>query len=143
MHDARYGFTWFVAPNIMVDHLTVTEGTEDAVIAMHQTLDRLLAKHGAAIRAKGGLRIIGDWRSVKTYTPEARRRFIKELTGGRPIASAVVVVTPANSFLRMAIKAADLALAIASSAKIELSSDVDAVLRRDALGASKVAPLDW
>ena len=143
VYDARYGFTWFIAPNIMVDHLTAVDGAEDTVIAMHATLDRLLATHQASVRANGGLRIIADWRTVKTYAPDARKRFVKELSAGRPIASATVVVAPSNAFLRMAIKGADMVLALTTRAKIELSSDIEAVLRREGLSATSVATLDW
>jgi hypothetical protein len=143
VYDARYGFTWFIAPNIMVDHVTAIDGTEDTVVAMHKTLDRLLVTHGGSIRAHGGLRIIGDWRAVKSYTPDARKRFVRELSTGRPIASATVVVAPSNAFLRMAIKGADMVLALTTRAKIELSSDVDVVLRREGLTEARVGAFDW
>lgn len=136
--DPSYGFTWFVPPNIMVDHLTVSEGTEETVLAMHRTLDRLLAKHGPSIIASGGVRIVADWRMVQSYTPGARRTFMREIAKGRPMASAAVVLDGANPFLAMAVKAADMVLAMTRGPKIELFSDVGALLRREGLDGPTV-----
>jgi hypothetical protein len=138
VRDPSYGFTWFVEPNIMVDHLTVAEGTEEMVAAMHRTLDKLLASRGDSIERSGGLRVVADWRSVRTYTSGARKAFMHEITRRRPLASAAVVVEGANSLLRMAVKAADMALAMTGGPRIELHDDVVALLRREGLSAESV-----
>lgn len=128
--DPRWGYSWFLPPATMVDHLVVEHATVDTVRAMHALLDGLLAAEGARIEAAGGLVIIGDWRRVRSYTSEARRVFVERMRA-RPrklVRAGVTVLAKMNPLLRMAVQAGGMALAVSGAAKVEVYDDVEAAL---------------
>jgi hypothetical protein len=128
--EPRYGYMWFVPPATVVDQVIVEHATGDTVRAMHATLDALLAAEGARIEAAGGLVIIGDWRRLRSYTPEARRVFMERMRA-RPkklVHTGVTVLAQVNPLLRMAVQAGGMILAVAGAAKVEVFDDIDAAL---------------
>jgi hypothetical protein len=127
-HDPRFGYRWYCSPGVLVDCLTVRHGTVETVRVMHDSLDRLIARHSREIDRSGGLLIIGDWRNTKTYDPEARRLFLAELRKGRPVRGSVVILTSAGAFIRMAVQAARMASAVIGAPSIAVSDDAAAVL---------------
>jgi hypothetical protein len=66
------------------------------------------------------------------YDSGARARWIETIRGARSIRMGVVVMAGRNPFLRLLVTAADLALStgLRQRAKIELSTDIDEVLRK-------------
>lgn len=134
-HDPQFGYRWYRSPGVMVDCLTATHGTVEVVRAMHDSLDRLLGKHKREIESVGGLLIIGDWRNIKTYAPEARQLFVAELRKPRPIRGSIVILTTAGAFIRMAVQAARMASAVIGAPSIAVSEDPEAVLRANGVSA--------
>lgn len=127
-HDPRFGYRWYCPPGVLVDSTTVRHGTVETVRAMHDSLDRLIAKHSREIDMAGGLLIIGDWRNTKTYDPDARKLFLAELRKSRPVRGSVVILTSAGVFIRMAVQAARMASAVLGAPSIGVSDDAAAVL---------------
>ena len=128
-HDPRFGYRWYREPAILIDCLTVSHGTVETVRAMHSSLDKLFATNARQIELAGGLLIIGDWRSLTSYDPDARQAFLAELRKPRPIRGTVVVLAQAGAFLRMAVQAARMVSTVSGGPSIAVSEDVDAVLR--------------
>ncbi len=129
-HDPRYGYRWYREPAVLIDCITVAHGTVETVRAMHASLDRFYVAHARQIEAAGGLQIIGDWRCLKSYDPEARQMFLAEMRKPRPIRGTVVVLDRAGAFLRMAVQAARMVSSVAGGPSIAVSEDIDAVLRQ-------------
>ncbi len=127
-HDPRFGYRWYRSPGVLVDCLTVRHGTVEMVRAMHDSLDRLIAKHSREVDRSGGLLIIGDWRNLKTYDPDARQLFVAELRKSRPLRGSVVILTNTGAFLRMAVQAARMASAVIGAPSIAVSDDAAGVL---------------
>jgi len=126
--DPRFGYRWYCSPGVLVDCLTVRHGTVETVRAMYDSLDRLIAKHSREVDMSGGLLIIGDWRNLKTYDPDARKSFVAELRKSRPVRGSVVILTSTGAFVRMAVQAARMASAVIGAPSIAVSDDPAAVL---------------
>lgn len=113
----------------MIDHISVTHGTVETVRAMHASLDKMFALHATQIEDQKGVLIIGDWRQLTSYDPEARQLFLAELRKPRPIRGTVVVLAKAGAFLKMAVQAARMVTTVTGGPSIAVSEDIDEVLR--------------
>src|SRR4051794_5632807 len=72
--DPRVGFYWYVHPAAIVGQSVIGHGSVEAIDVQNDVVDRILEARSTEIRAAGGLLILCDWRSVKTYDQDARAR---------------------------------------------------------------------
>lgn len=135
-HDPRFGYRWYREPAMLIDCLTVVHGTRESVRAMYATLDSTLTVHAKSIVEAGGLLIIGDWRNLRSYDPEARQLFLSELRKPRHIRGSIVMASKAGVFVRMAAQTARMVTAVVGGPSITVTEDVDAVLREHGLAAA-------
>jgi hypothetical protein len=136
--DARIGYLWFVAPNVLVDQAHVRHGTVETAHALHDWIDRLQAARRADIDAAGGLVAVHDWRSLRGYDAPARRAY-QDRMRARPkgYLQAAYVVVPSTPLLRMAVEAGNLAAQIGSGGRVALAADPSELLAR--LGVQRPA----
>ena len=132
--DPRYGFAWFVEPAILVTQSIERHGSLAVINLFNDLVDEVLELRADSIRAAGGLFFFYDWRSVESYDSDARIRQTERM---RRRASGynrrtVIVISPQNRFLSMALEAANLFSTIALKSRIELATDAaDALARAD------------
>jgi hypothetical protein len=139
--DARYGYAWYLPPTTIVDQIVVEHATVETVQALHDDIDALLARARVRIEGEGGALIFGDWRRLRSYTPEARRLFLERVRA-RPktlMRTGVTVLARVSPILRMAVQAGGMMLAVAGRAKVEVYDDIDEALRAHGVGPRRGA----
>jgi hypothetical protein len=130
--DARLGYCWYCDPAALVVQSVVPHGSIAAVEALNEVLELVLASRGDAIRQAGGLYFFHDWRSLKGYDKAAQARQYA-LMKARPRGYArrtVIIVSPANRLLRMAVETAGLFATLTLSQRVELATTPVAALGR-------------
>lgn len=140
--DPRVGFYWYVRPAAIVVQSVIGHGNVEAIDVQNDIVDRILEACPTEIRAAGGLLILCDWRTVKTYDQDARARQRVRMDARAPGYSrrTIIVVEPASRLLRMAIEGANLFSALTFKSRIELLTRADTALERAQL--SPPSPTD-
>jgi hypothetical protein len=133
--DDRYGYVWYCGKALIVSHITVAHGSRAAAISYHEYEERVLREQAKDCAQHGGLFVIHDWRAMATYDADARKVW-QERMRERPkgyLRGSVVCVASAGALLRMAVQAANLVASVVHAAHVELSTDIDATLRKHGL----------
>jgi hypothetical protein len=131
LHDPRFGFAWYTAPAIFIAHIDVTHGSVEATMGLNDALDRVIATRDDEIRAAGGLLVIQDFRTVKSYSSEARQSFVERLKRRpRGYSRGVYVAVGINPLLRMAVQTVNIAFSMVIGGTVELIADPTVILRR-------------
>ncbi|MCB9599518.1 MAG: hypothetical protein H6722_23055 [Sandaracinus sp.] len=134
--DPRFGRVWVRPADderrlLLVNQTTVRHATLEGVHLLHDVIDRVLARDGAAIRARGGMDFLHDWRSIAGYDSEARKGYLARMSRREPgyIAHAIAVV-PNTPLVRMAVQTANVIMALGVGGNFELATDTRAAMRR-------------
>src|SRR5262245_33586539 len=94
--DPLVGFFWYAQPAAFISQSVIRHGSLDVIERQNDLMDQVLAARADEIRAAGGLFILNDWRSVRSYDQDARARQ-RERMKARPAGYArrtVIVVDP-------------------------------------------------
>lgn len=130
-HDPRFGFAWYVEPATFISQLHVTHGDVDTARGLNDALDRVIAAKGEDISKSGGLLVVQDFRTVKSYTSEARKAFVERLKQRpRGYSRGVYVAVGVNPLLRMAVQTANIAFTMVIGGAVNLIGDPLEVLSR-------------
>lgn len=130
LHDRRFGYAWYTSPAVFVCHLDVPYGDSAAAEGINDALDRVITVCDADIKAAGGLLVLQDLRSARSYSPEARQTYLARLKRRpRGYSRGVYVAIELNPFLRMAIQTANLAASMAGGGSITIVENPSEVLR--------------
>ena len=130
--DPHYGYVWYLGKGLIVSHITVAHGSNEAARAYHDFEEAILADHAAEVRAAEGIFVIHDWRAMESYDASARAVW-QERMRQRPkgyLRGSVVCVARANSLLKMAVQAANVVASVIHGAKVELTTDLAAALEQ-------------
>lgn len=124
------GFYWYVLPGTLICQSTVEHATVEVIDRHNDIVDGVLAARAEEIRAAGGLFMLFDWRSVRSYDQAARARQRERMQArGKTYARrTVVVIHPSNTLLRMAVGAANLFATLFFKSSIEILTNPDAVV---------------
>jgi hypothetical protein len=133
--DPRFGFSWYCEPAAFVTQSVVENGTLEAVTALNDLIDRVLADRAEEVCSSGGLLLFHDWRSLKGYERAARKRQLERMRARKSgyARRTVVVVAPANRLLRMAVETTGLFATVTFGARVELVTHPDAVFGRSGI----------
>jgi len=93
-------------------------------------LDRVTDRYRAEIVAAGGLLIVHDWRTIRTFDSEIIRYYIDRVAARRVPLRGVVVASTLDGLLRAAANVIGGAVSKVYGFDVELTSDPDAALRR-------------
>jgi hypothetical protein len=133
--DPRYGYAWWCGSGIIVTHITVAHSNRSTVTSYLDFESDILRKYAREIAKSGGLFVIHDWRTVRSYDSVARRIW-QERMSERPkgyLRGSVVCVNKAAPFLRMAVQAANVVATLTHGAKVELTTDIESALRANGM----------
>jgi hypothetical protein len=124
------GFYWYLRPGTLVCQTVVAHATVEVIDRHNDVVDAILAARGDEIRASGGLFMVFDWRSVKTYDQGARARQRERMKarGDTYARRTVIALQPANKLLRMAVEAANLFATLLFRSGIEIATSPDAIV---------------
>jgi hypothetical protein len=128
--DPRCGFLWYAHPAVLV-HQTITEyGTLEMARAIHELGDLVSIHRADEIAAEGGLMQLSDWRSIRSYTREARVLMLDRRKARRPgeLRRSMVAIAEDNELLRMALQTTDLMSSVTSRAPIETIDSLEEAL---------------
>jgi hypothetical protein len=133
--DPHYGYAWYCGGGYIVSHITAPHGTARAAHSYHEFEERVLREHADDCARAGGLFVVHDWRTMETYDADARRVWQERMRARAKgyLRGSIVCVSSAGALLRMAVQAANVVASISHGAKVELASDVVAVLRAHGL----------
>ena len=126
----EHGFYWYVHPAAVVCQATVAYATVPIVDAHNDLLDGVLSARSDEISTAGGLLIFNDWRSLRGFAAGARSRMQERMNARKRgyARKTVVVVSPANRLLRMALEAASLFKTLTLNARIDVALSADLAL---------------
>jgi hypothetical protein len=129
--DRHYGYAWYCGGGIIVSHITARRGTAAAAESYHDFETRMLREHAMDMKAAGGLFVIHDWRAMESYDADARRIWQERMRAHEKgyLRGSVVCVARANALLKMAVQAVNLVASVTHGVKVELSTDLDTVLK--------------
>jgi hypothetical protein len=129
--DDSYGFAWYCGRGIIVSQVISTHGSVSAARNYHRFEEQVLRDRAVELKRAGGLFVIHDWRAMQTYDGEARRIWqerMREREKGY-LRGSVVCVARAGALLKMAVQAANVVTSTVHGVRVELSDDLEAVLR--------------
>jgi hypothetical protein len=130
--DPKYGYVWYLGKGVIVSHITVTHGSDEAARAYHQFEEMILADYAEEVRVAGGIFVIHDWRALESYDASARAVWQQKMRQ-RPkgyLRGSVVCVARANALLKMAVQAANVVASVTHGAKVDLTTDLAGALER-------------
>jgi hypothetical protein len=130
--ESAFGWAWFSAPNVVIHQISVEKGTAAAAHAMSDQIEQLLTRHHEQAKSAGGAVVIADWRTIKGATPDARQAFIERMRARPPHLwrESVVVIQSTSPVLRLTAQSVDMMMAVAGRPRVQISNDIDAVLRK-------------
>lgn len=134
-HDPLVGYFWYAHPCAFVSQSTVTHGSYEVIERQNDLMDLVLARKTDEVRAAGGIFVLNDWRSVKSYDQDARARQRERMKARAPGYSrrVVIVVNPESRLLRMAIEAANLFATMTLRSRIEIVTNASSALSKAGL----------
>lgn len=138
-HDPRFGFAWYAEPAVFVSSATIERAPMETAELVQGWIDDVLREREGEVRAAGGLFVFHDWRSLRGYDSEARKRYLDRMRA-RPkdyLRHSVTCVS-ANPILRMAVETGNMIASMVARAKVELATDPGAVMVKH--GIRKPAP---
>ena len=124
-----YGFVWYTRPAAFVTQATVSHGTLTSSMMTENLMDRVLDRNRAEIVAAGGLLVLYDWRSVRTFDTAVIRYYIDRIAARRIPVRGVVVALNINSMMRVAAHAVSGVLAKVYGFELEIVGSPDTALR--------------
>jgi hypothetical protein len=128
--EPSVGFYWYVRPATLICQSIVERGTLDVIDRHNDVVDRVLANCQADITASGGLFMLFDWRSVRTYDQDARARQRERMKarGSTYARRTVIAIHPTNKLLLMAVEAANLFATLFFKAGFEVVTDPEKIV---------------
>jgi hypothetical protein len=93
-------------------------------------LDRVTDRYRAEIVAAGGLFLLYDWRTIRTFDSEIIRYYIDRIVARRLPLRGVVLASTLDGLLRVAANVIGAAVSKVYGFDLELTSDPAAALRR-------------
>jgi hypothetical protein len=137
---ADLGFAWYMEPATLVTQALVPVGSVETACAYMDLGDAVIRHKWKEIQAAGGLLILNDWRSVKTYDSGARRVLLERMRR-RPkgFLRHTVMCLPhaAGPLLRLAVQTANLTIAMMGGGKVELCDDIQGAVKKHRLTGPK------
>jgi hypothetical protein len=130
--DPAYGYVWYLGAGLIVSHITVVHGSEEAARAYHHFEEAILKDCADEVSDNGGIFVIHDWRVLESYDASARAVWQQRMRQ-RPkgyLRGSVVCVARANALLKMAVQAANVVASVTHGAKVDLTTDLAAALER-------------
>jgi hypothetical protein len=124
-----YGFVWYTRPAAFVSQATVSHGTRSSSMMTENLMDRVLDKNRAEITAVGGLLVIYDWRTVRTFDTEVIRFYIDRIAARRVPVRGVVVAMDMNALMRAAAHAVNGVISKVYGFELDVCPSPDAALR--------------
>lgn len=124
-----YGFVWYTRPAAFVTQATVTHGTLSSSMMTENVMDRVLDRTRAEVGAAGGMLVLYDWRTVRTFDTAVIRYYIDRIAARRIPVRGVVVVLSMNSMMRVAAHAVSGVLAKVYGFELEIVSSPETALR--------------
>jgi hypothetical protein len=136
LYDPDAGFAWYTGSGILITQVCAERGTAPVATILSNWIDETLASHREEIAQSGGLFAVHDWRQVRRYDSAARSVWFERMKK-RPkgyLRKAIVIIAD-NPLLKMAVAGGNLLAAISldGHTKVELASDIHAVMRQHSL----------
>jgi len=115
------GFVWYTAPGVLVTQAQVEHASLEHTRAMTVLVDAVLKAKADDLAALGGLLIIHDWRTVKSWDPEVRQHLVQRAKD-RPagLVRGIEVAMPLNPIMRMAAQVIDLMMSAVGGGRVKV-----------------------
>jgi len=140
--DGRFGYVWYAAPSVLINQVHVPHATVEAVDALHDAFDRVIAVERADYERRGGLLFIHDWRRIDGYERPARQVYLSRMRRRTPgYVRKAVAVLPGTPLLKMAVQTANVLMALRIGGSFALASDPSEVLSEH--GVERPTRVGW
>jgi hypothetical protein len=127
------GYIWYTEPGVFVTQAHIEHSTILDTLSMSEKIDSVVRLRKAELSKLGGLLIIHDWRSLKTWDPDARQALIdRSIARGRAV-RAVVIAIDVNPVFRMLAHVVNATLAAVGGPRVQLVETLEATLEKYAV----------
>lgn len=122
-HTISAGYIWYTEPGALVTQAHVAHVTRSDTLEMTRCVDTILRVRQAELSKLGGLLILHDWRSLKTWDNASRQLILDRLRDRSPKElRTVIIATSVNPLFRMLAQVANVTVAALGGARVQLVS---------------------
>jgi hypothetical protein len=123
------GFVWYTSPGVFVSQLTIPHATLEHARTLTSSVAAVVEAKRSDFAEFGGLLVLHDWKSLKSYDAAARSHVFSELRARRKgDVRGVIVSLTLTPLLRMAIEAGNALLTATTGRSVEIVPSISAVL---------------
>ncbi len=139
-HLEGYGFVWWLKGHgALVTQTTVEHADAIFTTAISDYLDdNILARHWGYLQARGGLTLVHDWRSVRSYDQAAAADFVARMRR-RPkgyLKLSCMVLPTHNTLVRYAVHTASAIASLTVGRTVEITASPAVALARAGISAT-------
>jgi hypothetical protein len=125
------GFIWYADPGVFVTQSYIDHATLEGTVAMTTRVDAVLRFKEKELAKLGGLLIVHDWRSLKTWDGDARQHLVERSKARAPgQVRGVVIALSVNPLLRMAAQVVNVMMAAVGAAGLDIVDSVTPALTK-------------
>jgi hypothetical protein len=125
------GFIWYTDPGVFVTQSYIDHATLEGTVAMTTRVDAVLQFKKKELAKLGGLLIVHDWRSLKTWDSDARQHLVERSKARAPgQVRGVVIALSINPLLRMAAQVVNVMMAAVGAAGLDIVDSVAPALTK-------------
>jgi hypothetical protein len=116
-----HGYIWYSDPGVFVTQAHMEHAKLEHVVPMSEYMDSLFVLKRTELGELGGLLIVHDWRTVKSYDTETRKFLITRLQERkRGLVRGVIIAVSMNPFLRMAVQVASAIMSASAGGRLQM-----------------------
>ena len=127
--ETEHGFVWYAEPGVLITQAHITHADLASVLPMSDYTDSLFSLKRDELTKLGGLLIIHDWRTVKSYDSDTRKHLIKRVQDRkRGQVRGVIIAVSLNPFLRTAVQVASAIMSATTGARLQMVDSLSPAL---------------
>ena len=105
----------------MITQAHISHADLASVMPMTEYIEALIQSQREELAKLGGLLIIHDWRTVKSYDPDTRKHLIKRVRDRpRGVIRGVIIAVSLNPFLRTAVQVGSAIMSATTGARLQM-----------------------
>jgi hypothetical protein len=127
--ETPHGYVWYTDPGVMITQAHITHADLASVLPMSEDTETLFQLKRDELAKLGGLLIIHDWRTVKSYDSDTRKHLIKRVQDRqRGLVRGVIIAVSLNPFLRAAVQVASAIMSATTGARLQMVDSLSPAL---------------
>jgi hypothetical protein len=127
--ETEHGYVWYAEPGVLITQAHIAHADLASVLPMSDYTDSLFSLKRDELAKLGGLLIVHDWRTVKSYDSDTRKHLIKRIQDRpRGLVRGVIIAVSLNPFLRTAVQVASAIMSTTTGARLQMVDSLSPAL---------------